>query len=183
MDFDEKSIEVARARGLDGFAGRIEDFSSPDRYDLILLLNLIEHVADPRAVLTRVHELLEPGGVAWIQTPNFRSLDARLFRNRSWTGLHCPRHWVVFGESGLRRELARSDFEVIRLDRAQAGSFWATSILGLRRARAGELGEGLVAPLIGSSAFMPLAAAGAAFDLLTRPVRRTSQMVAFVRRA
>lgn len=184
VDIDPRSVAVARARGLDGFAGRIEDYATEERYDLVLMLNLIEHVADPRALLERAVELLAPGGVIWIQTPSYHSLDARLFRRHSWTGLHCPRHWVVLGERGLPQLLAAAGLAVRRLDRAQAGSFWATSILGLRRAcRPPGAQPSDRTPLIALPAFMPLAALGAAFDLATRRIRATSQLVAFASRS
>jgi len=182
VDLDPRSVEVARSRGLGGWVGRFEDFETDQRYDLVLMLNLIEHVADPAAVLRKAAELLGPSGIAWIQTPNFHSLDARLFRHRNWTGLHCPRHWVVLGQRGLRQALTESGLAPISLERSQAGSFWATSLMALphRHGRSSE--TDLPKPLVAQPAFMPLAAAGAAFDILTRRARQTSQVVAYARR-
>jgi SAM-dependent methyltransferase len=182
VDLDEQSIAAARRRGLEGFAGRFEDFETDERFDVVLLLNLIEHVADPLLVLRRARDLLAPGGVIWLQTPNFRSLDASLFRHRNWAGLHCPRHWVLFSEAGLRAALDEAALDPIRLRRAQAGAFWAASLLGLPRARRPSPPVGPdVKPLVRYRGFLPLAAAGAAFDFATRRVRRTSQLVALVR--
>lgn len=178
VDFDPATIDVARQRGLHGFVGRFEDFETDERFDLILMLNLIEHVADPGALLRKARELLAPGGVVWLQTPNYRALDARLFRRRNWTGLHCPRHWVVFSDEGLRTAMERSGLEVRSLECTQGGSFWATSMIGLVAPRRPQADGTLPTPLIAMKAFMPLAALGAAFDLLTRRLRRTSQVVA-----
>ena len=69
----------------------------------------IEHVPDPLAVMTHVRGLMKPNGLIWLQTPNFRALDGRLFRHRNWAGFHCPRHFAIFSEVGLRRFLARAD--------------------------------------------------------------------------
>jgi SAM-dependent methyltransferase len=182
VDLDEQSVEAARSRGLGGFAGRFEDFETDDRFDVVIMLNLIEHVADPLLVLRRARELLAPQGLIWVQTPNFRSLDATLFRRRNWAGLHCPRHWTIFSNDGLRAALAKSELEPIRLRRAQAGAFWAASLLGLPRARRSSAPAGRdVKPLVRYRSFLPLAAAGAAFDFATLPFRPTSQVVALVR--
>jgi SAM-dependent methyltransferase len=182
VDLDADSVEAARRRGLEGFAGRFEDFETGDRFDLIVMLNLVEHVADPVGVLRKAESLLAPGGVVWLQTPNFRSLDARLFRERNWAGLHCPRHWVVFGDRGLRAALAAAGLDPVRVRRTQAGAFWAASLLGLRRARRSPARPGAeVRPLVRYRSFMPLAAAGAAFDFATLPFRPTSQVVVFAR--
>jgi SAM-dependent methyltransferase len=194
VDPDERSIEAARSRGLGGFAGTIEEFKTEERFDLVLMLNLIEHVADPLEILRKSAELATPGGLIWLQTPNFRALDGRLFRHRNWAGYHCPRHWAIFGETGLRRLLAAAGLEIVRFERTQGGGFWAQSLLGLRRARLMAHGEllppdrsggaadgDLPRPLIHYRAFAPLAAAGTAFDLATRRFREISQVVVLAR--
>jgi SAM-dependent methyltransferase len=194
VDPDERSIDAARSRGLAGFAGTIEEFDTDERFDLVLLLNLIEHVADPVGVLEKAADLLAPAGVIWLQTPNFRALDGRIFRHRNWAGYHCPRHWAIFSEPGLRRVLGRAGLEEVRFDRTQGGGFWAQSLLGLRRSRLMSQGvmppadqrendAGLPKPLVRYRAFAPLAAAGTAFDMATRRLRQVSQVVVIARRA
>lgn len=174
VDFDPKSIAVARERGLNAETARFEDFETDESFDVVLLLNLIEHVDDPVGTLRRAGSLLSPGGVVWIQTPNFRSLDARIFRNRSWAGLHCPRHWVIYSEAGLDRGVRAAGLVPFSLRSTQAGAFWSASLLGVLRDRQpGRHGRALVHDPL----FLPLAGMGAAFDLVTRPLRRTSQVV------
>jgi SAM-dependent methyltransferase len=189
VDPDATSIEVAQKRGLEGFVGRIEDFETDRRFDLVLMLNLIEHVDDPIGVLRRAGELVSPGGLVWLQTPNFRALDGRIYRHRNWAGYHCPRHWAIFSEAGLRRALARTGLEPADFQRTQGGGFWAQSLLGLRRDRRARRGEpigagsdkGLPKPLIRYRGFAPLAALGTAFDMATRSVRQVSQVVVLAR--
>ena len=180
VDFDPDSTAIAARRGLDVATCRFEEFETDDRFDVVLKLNLVEHVADPVATMRRAGELLAPGGVLWLQTPNFRALDARLFRRRNWAGLHCPRHWVIFSERGLRGALSRAGLEPLRLKTSQAGAFWAASVLGaLRHREPGRRGR----PLVRDPWFLPLAALGAGFDIVTGPVRPASQVVCIARAA
>ncbi|MEK6272617.1 MAG: class I SAM-dependent methyltransferase [Actinomycetota bacterium] len=181
VDIDPKSVEAAKARGLEGVACRFEDFETDRRFDLVLMLNLVEHVADPIALLRKARGLLEPGGLVWLQTPNFRALDGRVFRHHNWAGYHCPRHWVIFSETGLPRALSAAGLEPAWFTRAQGGAFWAASLLGLPRASRPPSGPELPRPLVCYRSFMPLAAAGAAFDLMTRRVRAVSQVVILAR--
>jgi trans-aconitate methyltransferase len=51
-----------------------EEFQSDMRFDVIEAGFVLEHVADPLAVLTRYRELLAPNGVIAIAVPNARSL-------------------------------------------------------------------------------------------------------------
>ena len=114
VDLDAKAEAEAVAQGHEFHLGRIEDFDSNSRFDLILLLNLIEHVEDPVAVLAKMRELLAPGGRILVKTPNHDSLDARLFRHRSWGGYHCPRHWVIFTPESFARAAGAAGLDVER---------------------------------------------------------------------
>ncbi len=176
VDLDPGAAAVARANGHAYFCGRIEDFV-PDRpFDVVLLLNLIEHVADPGAVLRKVAALLAPGGVVVVKTPNHDAWDARLFRHRSWAGLHCPRHWVVFTRESFARLAGDAGLEVRRATYTQGAPFWAASVL------AWLAGRGLARitperPVVRHPLFAPLAGAFAAFDFARRPLAKTSQML------
>jgi len=49
-------------------------FQSEGRYDLIVLLDVLEHLADPREALTHAHALLAPGGRIIVTLPAFHML-------------------------------------------------------------------------------------------------------------
>jgi 2-polyprenyl-3-methyl-5-hydroxy-6-metoxy-1,4-benzoquinol methylase len=53
-------------------------------YDLVFLVDVIEHVADPVGLLRAAAGLLTDRGVMLIVTPDLRSLAARLFGRRWW---------------------------------------------------------------------------------------------------
>ena len=96
VDIDKNAEQTAIKNGHKYFCGRIEEFNGQGKFDLILLLNLIEHVKSPLDVLVKLKDLLLPQGIILVKTPNYNSLDARLFKNKNWGGYHCPRHWVIF---------------------------------------------------------------------------------------
>ncbi len=54
--------------------GAVESFGEPAGYDAVVFLQTIEHVVDPPAVLAHFRELLKPGGVAYVSTPNVLTL-------------------------------------------------------------------------------------------------------------
>ncbi|MCW5892125.1 MAG: class I SAM-dependent methyltransferase [bacterium] len=175
VDLAPGDADALYARGHGVFAGRIEDFTTPERFDLILLLNLVEHVEDPVGVLAHVRTLLAPGGVVLVSTPNTDSLDARLFRHRSWAGYHCPRHWVLFTEASFRRAAHAAGLAVESCTYTQGAPFWAASAVAWLAAR----GVGRITtttPAVAHPLFMPLAALFAAVDFARRPFARTSQM-------
>jgi len=175
VDIDPQAQAAAEAAGHEFFLGRVEDFECRERFDVIMLLNLIEHVADPVAVLARMKALLAPGGQILVKTPNHDSLDARLFRNHSWGGLHCPRHWVLFTPESFTRAAESAGLSVRQIALTQGAPFWAVSALEyLERKRLVRISRDR--PMCDHPLFAPLLVLFGAIDMLRRPIARTSQM-------
>jgi SAM-dependent methyltransferase len=72
------------------FEGVVEDCVTPHRFDLVTMRMVAEHIVDPDRSIAKVAELLKPGGLLVIYTPNKWSpvpVITRLVPNR-W-------HWRV----------------------------------------------------------------------------------------
>lgn len=53
------------------YVGRMEDIDiDPDQFDVIFLLNVIEHLLDPSAVLEKIKDLLHQDGILIMRHPN-----------------------------------------------------------------------------------------------------------------
>lgn len=59
-------------------ATRMADAFPSDSVDLVLLLEVIEHVVNPDAVVREIRRVLRPGGVFLLTTPNLSALTNRL---------------------------------------------------------------------------------------------------------
>jgi 2-polyprenyl-3-methyl-5-hydroxy-6-metoxy-1,4-benzoquinol methylase len=175
VDLDPGAAELAAKNGHQYFCGRIEDFSTNEHFDLIVLLNLIEHVRDPAHVLRKVASLLSPNGLVLVKTPNYEALDATLFRRHSWAGLHCPRHWVLFTMDSFVKLAQECGLTIRKASFTQGAPFWAASTL----AWLGERGLVKISkerPVFYHPLFGPLAGLFAALDFVRRPFAKTSQM-------
>jgi SAM-dependent methyltransferase len=131
---------LAREKGLDVFHGTVEEFETDERFDMVFMSHVIEHVLDPVATVTRIRGLLTEGGVLYVETPNVGSPDARLWR-RHWGLLHYPRHLYLFDRATLRRLLETGGFLVERAWSEFNSCGWALSVqcvlrrVGLDRSR------------------------------------------------
>jgi 2-polyprenyl-3-methyl-5-hydroxy-6-metoxy-1,4-benzoquinol methylase len=136
VDIDDSAQAAAGRKGHDFFLGRFEDVDVNGKtFNLILMLNLIEHVADPKSVLSKAAGMLKPGGVIWVKTPNFKSLDARIFRHRSWAGYHAPRHFIIFNKTSFEKLAKGSGLSIASFHYTQGAPFWSISILNALRSR------------------------------------------------
>ncbi len=175
VDIDENARSIAEENNHAYFEGTIESFQTEKRFHLILLLNLVEHVSDPLAVLNKAGSLLQPGGIIVIKTPNNNSLDARLFKKTYWGGLHCPRHWIIFSEKSFRLLVQSTSLTIQKLKYTQGAPFWAFSIIALLH-RKKLVHVSAQTPIIFHWLFAPLSALFAIFDFLRSSFSKTSQM-------
>ena len=129
VDIDENAKAIAERNGHYFFHGTIEEFQSENKFDLILMLNLIEHISQPLETLKKMESILNPGGVVLIKTPNIESLDAKIFRNSYWGGLHCPRHWILFSQKSFRLMVSQTGLKINKIKYTQGAPFWSWSFL------------------------------------------------------
>lgn len=114
LDFDVGAVDAARSRGLDVHHGGVETLVDRGaRFDVITLCHVIEHLHDPMATLRRLHTLLKPGGMLWLDTPNFDSFGAVRYE-ANWRGLETPRHLLLFTPRGIKHALADAGFHSFR---------------------------------------------------------------------
>lgn len=175
VDINEEAGEIARKDGHAYFEGTIEKFQTDKKFNLILMLNLVEHVADPLALMEKAAELLALGGIILVKTPNTDSWDARLYRNTYWGGLHCPRHWIIFSEKSFRLMVYTTQLSIKKLNYSQGAPFWAFSIIAAWH-RKKWISISAKRPIIFHWLFAPLSAIFAIFDFLRRLFAKTSQM-------
>ena len=123
---------------------------TPDKsLDLIILNNVLEHLPDPGAILSRYRRCLRPGGRLIVVTPNADSLSRRIF-GRFWAGLHSPWHVFVFSPRALTILAQRAGCRIRSGSTAAELGSWALSIQALWRSlrpaanRAGGSGFGLL---------------------------------------
>jgi 2-polyprenyl-3-methyl-5-hydroxy-6-metoxy-1,4-benzoquinol methylase len=149
IDLSAAAIRICRRIGLD--CSETDLFS--DRlilgsFDAITMIELVEHVEDPRRVLARVEELLAPGGLAYLTTPNYHSLGRRVL-GEDW-GPVSPAHLWYFSPRSLRSLVrAATDLEVVAL---RTKNLSAAALRRIARRRppvdmglGGHVGEGFAA--------------------------------------
>jgi 2-polyprenyl-3-methyl-5-hydroxy-6-metoxy-1,4-benzoquinol methylase len=84
------------------FVGSILDATfPPGSFDAITCFDVLEHLYEPRQVMTRVSDWLKPGGIFYVLVPNVNSAEARVFGSY-WHGLELPRHLFHYSPSSLK---------------------------------------------------------------------------------
>lgn len=76
--------EAAERYDVHPYCGTAESYIAVERFDVVTLLDILEHLENPDSFMARVAELTTPGGMVVIVTPDIDSLAARLFGRRWW---------------------------------------------------------------------------------------------------
>ena len=103
IDFSESSVRIAERRAPAGF--RVS-YEAQDAYclqepnesrDVVLMLDFLEHVEEPRRAIAEAVRVLKPGGILLIHTFN-RTLAARLLaiHGIAFVAKDCPPHVHVY---------------------------------------------------------------------------------------
>ena len=86
-------------------------------YDAIIALDVLEHVLQPLAMVENCRELLRPGGLILLQTPNTRSFRARI-QGAKWEMLDPDQHMNLFSPDALRVLLTTVGFDILEMTTA-----------------------------------------------------------------
>ena len=93
---------------MDQFVGR----ASNQRFEVIVLSQVLEHLVDPRGIIRQLAELLTEGGHLVVCVPNYQCWHACL-AGRNWGWWQVPVHVSRFCEDSARRLFESLGFEAI----------------------------------------------------------------------
>ncbi len=77
--------------------------SFPDQsFDVITMWHVLEHVPDLEEQIKELDRLLKPNGLLVIAVPNFKSDDAKKYKD-NWAAYDVPRHLYHFSPSAIKK--------------------------------------------------------------------------------
>ncbi len=86
---------------------------SKDKYDIIVLDNVLEHLPNPIEVLKKLKKNLNDDGIFIISLPNINSLQFKIFKE-NWFHLDAPRHLNHFYKNSFSKLLERVNLNIIK---------------------------------------------------------------------
>lgn len=70
LDLDQAAVDIAKQAGLDVHWATADEMSFPEAtFDVVTLLNVVEHLPWPHSTLTAIYRVLKPGGMFVLETP------------------------------------------------------------------------------------------------------------------
>ena len=113
VDYSKQVIDYAKKKlNLNVQVGDIFSYKTSKKFSLIVLNQVIEHVLDPKRLIDRCYELLNPKGYLYIATPNINSISARVF-GCEFEHIIPPEHVSYFSKESIGKLLNNNNFAII----------------------------------------------------------------------
>ena len=103
---------IARKRGILVLSCYAEELDDDEKYDLIVIRHVVEHLEDPKAILRGFVSRLNPNGVLLIVVPNIDCIGRKIFAS-DWTWV-LPWHCNFFNPRSLKYLLEECGYQVAK---------------------------------------------------------------------
>lgn len=112
IEISSSASEIANSRGIKTFNGVLKNFKTKDKFDVITMLDVIEHINQPYDDIKIANTLLNKNGLLIINTPDSGSLLAKTLQH-NWHLVVPPEHIFYFNKKSIAKLLNDNNFEII----------------------------------------------------------------------
>ena len=131
---DATAAGVARQAGVEVHAGGpAELLARPERYDAVTLNHVLEHMHRPAEQLRECWDLVKPGGVLWVATPNPESSGHARY-GPHWFALQPPTHIALYTRQAFAALLRRAGIDAEPEHPAALKARWMYQVSACMRA-------------------------------------------------
>ena len=110
--------KAAKRLGNKVFCGTLREANLPDaHFDIVTMINLIEHFPSPRDTLLEVNRVMRPGALLVIETPDVEGFLTKIMGNR-WYAFTESEHNFFFSKTTIRQILSKTGFSAISIEPA-----------------------------------------------------------------
>jgi SAM-dependent methyltransferase len=105
--------DVAKKRGIRVLPCYAEELFDNEKYDLIVMRHVLEHIEEPKTILRSLVKRINPGGLLMVVVPNIDCIGRKML-DADWTWV-LPWHCNFFNPRSLAFLLAECGFQIEKL--------------------------------------------------------------------
>jgi SAM-dependent methyltransferase len=94
----------------------LPDGPKRNKYDVVTLYDVIEHVVDIERLISNCYEALSPGGVLVVETGDYENELALRYGPSRWWYMNLLEHQVCFSKSSMKRFLESNGFQILFME-------------------------------------------------------------------
>lgn len=85
-----------------------------ESFDVVTMLDILEHLEDPIKELKEAHRILKKGGILYIETINFDHFITKHLIGKNYKHIVPAFHLIYFGRRQLREFLKKAGFKIVK---------------------------------------------------------------------
>lgn len=122
VEVSDFAAGYARKAGIEVFTGKLEEAEYPDqRFDVVTLWHVLEHVKDPSGCLRETHRVLNNDGLLAVEVPNMDSKKSKK-AGKEWNQIKPQEHLFYFTPDVLKRMVEKAGFRVVKISALPKGT-------------------------------------------------------------
>lgn len=116
VEISRDAAILANESGIKTHEGVFSDYAAEAPFDVICMYQTLEHVPDPKQVITKAFSGLNPGGLFIVEVPNINCTELKVSKERRHLSYDLPRHLNHFSPAFLAKEMEKAGFEIVEID-------------------------------------------------------------------
>jgi 2-polyprenyl-3-methyl-5-hydroxy-6-metoxy-1,4-benzoquinol methylase len=118
VEISVDAVNIAhQINNLELYRGDYLSYHTKQQFNVICMYQTLEHLPNPKEVLTKVYNEIEQEGILVIEVPNVEGWDIKWDEERKRLVYDLPRHLNHFSPSFLKKELLKLGFEILEINR------------------------------------------------------------------
>ncbi|NNC95598.1 MAG: class I SAM-dependent methyltransferase [Chitinophagales bacterium] len=114
-EFTDEAIELCESKGIKMKKGMLDKSMFPENYfDVVTYFEVIEHINNPTEEIANMHEVIRPGGVCYMTTPNFNGLSRHCLKEE-YNVITYPEHLSYYTPKTLSNLFKTHGFRTVNL--------------------------------------------------------------------
>lgn len=115
-EFSKEAVAICEAKGITMHQGVLSnDVFKQTEFDIIVSLEVIEHINNPNQELEIINSKLRKGGLFYVTTPNFNGY-LRYQLKSDYNVIEYPEHLSYYTKNTLNRVLSKNGFKKIKME-------------------------------------------------------------------
>ena len=119
----EKAKAIAISKGV-LFVENLSQLKN-NSFDVITMWHVLEHVPDLENQIAELKRLIKPNGTIIIAVPNFKSFDAKHYKE-FWAAYDVPIHLWHFSKTAIQKLFAKQNLELVKVLPMKFDSFYVS---------------------------------------------------------
>lgn len=134
VELNDSTAEVGRQHGFNVKTGRISDVDGENIYDIIVMLQVLEHIVKPGELLREVFRLLKPDGYLYVDVPNIDSASFN-YLNQKHVHISSYGHVSMFNRESLIKLCERYGLQLVAHEFCGGRDLELNDVLSLKFAK------------------------------------------------